>query len=76
MESHERQYVADNLARSLAVMEQVEGVWSRGVIYESNRQIARQGFGQEMVDRFVQVRHLILARAYDEQRRGLRKIID
>jgi len=50
---HGPEDLPDDLARGLAVIEQIEGVRTRAVIDERHRQIARQRVGQESVKRFV-----------------------
>ncbi len=76
MKPHKSQYLSDYLARGLAVMEQVKRVRSRGVIRECDSQIVSQRFDQEAINRFVQVRHLVLPCSHNEQGRILRQIID
>src|SRR5439155_7010483 len=49
---HGPEDLPDDLARGLAVIEQIEGVRTRAVIDERHRQIARQRVGQESVKRF------------------------
>lgn len=56
MESHKGQRLSDDLASGLAVIKDIEGMRGGGVIHDGDGQIARQGFGDEKVNRFVQLR--------------------
>src|SRR5215216_5087129 len=76
MKPQERQDLPDDLARGLAVMEQVEGVRSLGMIHDRQGEIASQGLDHETVERFVQARTLVSTGSGNEQRQIPRKVLD
>jgi len=66
MGAQEREYLPDNLARGGAIVKQVEGMGTRGVIDERNGQIAGQCSRHEPVNCLIQARELVQARSRQE----------
>ncbi len=59
MKLQKRQDLPDDVTRSLAVVKQVECVRRGGVVGEGQGEIV--GVEQEAVERFVQLRHFVVA---------------
>ena len=72
----EIQHLPDDPARGLAVVQQIEQVRAIRVVHQSDWPVQRQRSSEKAINRVVQVRELLLARADDEQRQILAEIVE
>jgi hypothetical protein len=74
MKLQERQYLFDNVTRGLGVVEQVERVRPRRVVYYGHWQVDGQCGPNESVERVVEPRHFVSTCSRNEQREIAREI--
>src|SRR5882762_9928373 len=75
MKLQERQYLFDNVTRGPGVVEHVERVRPRRVVYYGHWQVDGQRGPDESVERVVEPRHFVSTCSRDEQREIARQII-
>ena len=75
MKLQERQYLFDNVARGPGVVEYVERVRPRRVVYDGHWQVDGQRGPNESVERVVEPRHFVPTCSRNQQREIAREII-